>query len=207
MRWFAIVLVVASGNVTRADEPHRPQPPDYRARVELVDKDGAQHAIVSSKYACGVPAKCPEWTLDLGRVESANLIAVVDLLGEPTRLRSAAADSSPTATLPGSAKMPAAVVLTNQTDAANTQWERWAVVSLESGRATLIWRGEIAMTSPAGSGFATPDGVELVSTQPGKPLAIVFAQTSISGPTEKAHRPNRPVRRRFVMKDGTYQRE
>ena len=199
----ALVIVVA-WHAARADDA---RPPDSRASVELADKNGAQHAIVSSKLACGVPAKCPEWSFDLGPAEAASLIAVVDLLGEPTRVRDAAADHAPAATLPASAKLPAVFVRTNQTDAANTKWERWAVVSLEGGRPKLIWRGEIAMTSANGSGFSTTDGVELVATEPGKPLALVFAQTSIPSPREKSRRPAPPVRRRFVVKDGTYQRD
>ncbi len=204
MRWLPLVVVVVTwGRSVRAEAPQ----PDYRASVELADRSGSQHAIVTSKYACGVPAKCPEWSLDLGPADAAGLIAVVDLFGEPTRVRYATADTASAATLPASAKLPAAFVRTNQTDAANTKWERWAIVSLEGGRAKLLWRGEIAMTSAKGAGFSTPDGVELVATEPGKPLALVYAQTSIPGPGEKPRRPPPPVRRRFVVKDGMYQRE
>jgi hypothetical protein len=69
-----------------------------------------------------------------------------------------------------------------------------------------MWRGEIAMTSATGGGYSTMDGIELAATEPGKPLALVFAQTSMQKPNDK-RRQSPPVRRKFVVKDGTYQRE
>jgi hypothetical protein len=109
--------------------------------------------------------------------------------------------------LPGDAKLPAAFVRTEATDAANTRWERWTLVSLEGGRPKVIWRGELAMTREKGGGFTTLDGVELVAGEVGKPLALELAQTSLPSPNEKARKPSAPLHRRFVMKDGKYQRE
>jgi hypothetical protein len=194
------LVVVSSTAAAWADTPA------YRASVELADTSGAIHAIVTSKLACSTPAKCPAWTVDLGPAD-AGLVAVVDLLGEPTHLHNADALADRTGSLPGTAKLPAAVVRTKATDAANNRWERWAIVSLVEGRARVIWRGELAMTPEKGGGFTTNDGVELVATEPGKPLALVFAQTVVPKPNEKAHPPGKPVARRFVLKDGAYQRE
>jgi hypothetical protein len=176
-------------------------------RVELADKDGAPHAVVTSKLACTTAAKCLEWTLDLGRADSVGLVTVVDLLGEPTRVRDVAGESTSALELPASAKLPAAFVRTVQLDAADTRWERWAVISIEGGKPKVIWRGEIAMTPAKGGGFATPDGVELAATEPGKPLALAFVQTTVPAPTNKRQVSAPGVRRRFVIKDGTYQRE
>jgi hypothetical protein len=203
MRRVLVLVLVFAAATAHADA-------EYRARVELSDKTGAHHATVTSKRTCSVPAKCPEWTLDLGPADSADLIRVVDLRGEPMRVRSGDSSSDSNAdpsSLPDSAKWPAAFVRTVATDAANTRWERWAIVSLEGGRTKLLWRGELAMTPAKGGGFATSDGIELVATEPGQPLALVFAQTAIAAPSEKAHRPAQPLKRRFVVKDGTYQRE
>ncbi len=199
-----LALVVAgSPPAVCADPPPQPRS-EVRASVELTGKSGEQHAIVTAKKECGAPAKCPAWTLDLGRAETVDLLAVVDLLGEPTRVRGTPG-VAPTANVPASAKLPAAFVRTGQTDAANTKWERWAVVSLDGGRPKLIWRGEIAMISATGGGFSTADGVELVATEPGRPLALAFAQTSVQPPSDKPRRASPPIRRRFVMTDGTYQ--
>ncbi len=97
-------------------------PAAFRASVELADKDGAPHAIVTSKLACTTPAKCLEWTLDLGRADSVGLVALVDLLGEPTRVRDVPGQNTLVLELPGSAKLPAAFVRTSQLDAADTRW-------------------------------------------------------------------------------------
>jgi hypothetical protein len=199
----ALVVVGSITNIARADDAA----PVYRASVELADTNGAIHAIVTAKLECGKPAKCPAWTLDLGPADDTALVALVDLRGAPTHLRNADALADRTGTLPGSAKLPAAFVRTKATDAASNRWERWAIVSLVDGRAKLIWRGEIAMTAEKGGGFSTNDGVELVATEPDKPLALVFAQTAIPKPNEKAHLPGKPMPRRFVFKDGAYQRE
>ena len=198
---FAAVGVVLSCNDAVADVAAA------SVRVELADKDGAPHAIVTSKLACTTAAKCLEWTLDLGRVDSVGLVAIVDLLGEPTRVRDVPGQSTSALELPASAKLPAAFVRTIQVDAADTRWQRWAVISIESGKPKVIWRGEIAMTPAKGGGFATPDGVELVATEPGKPLALAFVQTTVAEPTNKRQLAAPAVRRRFVIKDGTYQRE
>ena len=199
----ALVVVGSIAGAARGDDAA----PVYRASVELADTNGAIHAIVTAKLVCGRPAKCPAWTLDLGPADDTELVALVDLLGEPTHLRNADALAGRTGTLPGSAKLPAAFVRTKATDAANSRWERWAIVSLVDGRAKLIWRGEIAMTPEKGGGFSTNDGVELVATEPNKPLALVLVQTAIPKPNEKAHPPGKQVSRRFVLKDGAYQRE
>jgi hypothetical protein len=196
----AALVVIASTATSRAE-------PAYRASVELADTNGAVHAIVTAKLVCDTPAKCPAWTLDLGPADDAGLVAVVDLLGEARHLSNADALADRTGSLPGSAKLPAAFVRTKATDAASNRWERWTIVSLVEGRAKSIWRGELAMTPEKGGGFSTSDGIELVATQPGKPLALVFVQTTIPNPNEKAHPPSKPVTRRFVLKDGTYQRE
>jgi hypothetical protein len=201
MRSAVLVLALLSG-VAGADQPAA----DYHARVELVTKSGAPHAIVTTKLACSAPAKCPEWTLDLGAAEAVELIALVDLMGAPMRVRYVADQSSPQA-LPAAAKLPAAFVRTSQLDAADTRWERWAVIALEGGKPKLIWRGEIAMTTAKGGGFSTNDGVELVATEPGQPLALAFAQTSVPEPSSKPHPPGPAIRRKFVLKDGTYQHE
>ncbi len=195
-----LLALVVIGGVARAA-------PAVRASVELADTNGAIHAIVTTKLACDTPAKCPAWTLDLGPADDAGLVAVVDLLGEPTHLKSADALADHTASLPGSAKLPAVVVRTKATDAASNRWERWTIVSLVDGRAKALWRGELAMMPEKGGGFSTTDGIELVATEPGKPLALVFAQTATPKPNEKAHPAAKPVSRRFVLKDGTYQRE
>jgi|SRR5580704_16160948 hypothetical protein len=200
MRSAVAVLVLASlAGAANADQPAA----DYHARVELVTKSGAPHAIVTTKLACSAPAKCPEWTLDLGAAEAVELLALVDLLGAPTRVRGVADVQA----LPVSAKLPAAFVRTSQLDAADTRWERWAVITLEAGKPKLIWRGEIAMTTAKGGGFATSDGVELVATAPGQPLALAFAQVSVPEPNSKPHPAGPSIRRKFVLKDGTYQRE
>jgi hypothetical protein len=193
----AVVIVVALVGAARGDD----SAPSYRATVELADKQGLRHAVVTSKLSCSVPAKCPAWTLDLGTADAADVLTLVDLRGEPTRVR---ASTTPTLTLPGSAKLPAAVVRTTVTDAGNTRWERWTLVSLEAGRAKAIWRGEIAMRPDKGGGYTTPDGIELVATEAGQPLALELAQLAL--PNDKARGPVKPVRRRFTMKDGTYQR-
>ncbi|HEY1817727.1 MAG TPA: hypothetical protein VGG74_35545 [Kofleriaceae bacterium] len=177
----------------------------YRASVELVDMGGAPHAIVTSKLGCSAPAKCPEWTLDLGHAESVGLIGLVDLLGEPTRVRDVPGQTKLTLELPASARLPAAFVRTSQLDAADTRWERWAIVSIEGGKPKVIWRGELAMTTAKGGGFTTHDGVDLVATEPGKPLALVFVQTTVPEPTNK--HPAAAIHRRFVIKDGTYQHD
>lgn len=198
----AFVVVGSTAGAARGDDAAV-----YRASVELADTNGAVHAIVTAKLVCGKPAKCPAWTLDLGPADDTELVALVDLLGAPTHLRNADALADRTGTLPGSAKLPAAFIRTKATDAASTRWERWAIVSLVDGRAKLIWRGEIAMTPEKGGGFSTNDGVELVATEPNKPLAIVLVQTAVPKPNEKAHPPGKPVSRRFVFKDGAYQHE
>jgi hypothetical protein len=194
----AVLAAMSLAGDAVADEPS----PAYRARVELEDKDGAPHAIVTSKLACTAPAKCPEWTLDLGHADSVGLVALVDLLGAPTRVRDVPGQNQLTLDLPASAKLPAAFVRTSQLDAADTRWERWAIISIEGGKPKVIWRGEIAMTTAKGGGFATGDGVELVATDSGKPLALELVQTTVPA------RPSAPaVHRRFVIKDGTYQHE
>jgi hypothetical protein len=190
-----IVVVVATG--ARGDDSS-----SYRATVEIADKQGLKHAVVTSKLSCSVPAKCPAWTLDLGAADAAEVLTLVDLGGEPTRVHTAAIQ--PTPTLRGSAKLPAAFVRTIATDAANTRWERWTLVSLEAGRAKVIWRGEIEMRPDKGGGYTTPDGIALVATEPGQPLALELDQ--LPSANDKARRPAKPVRRRFIMKDGTYQR-
>jgi hypothetical protein len=197
----AFVIVVAIAGPARGDD----HPAYYRATVELADKQGAQHAIVTSKMSCSVPAKCPAWTLDLGPADAAELLTLVDLRGEPTHVRSSA--TQPTLGLPASAKLPAALVRTTAADAANTRWERWTMISLEAGRPKAIWRAEIEMRPDKGGGFTTPDGIELVATEAGQPLALELAQTSTPAPNDKPHPPAKPIRRRFVMKDGTYQRQ
>jgi hypothetical protein len=202
MRLLLVALVVV-GSAAQADDAA----PVYRASVELADTNGAVHAIVTAKLVCGKPAKCPAWTLDLGPADDTELVALVDLLGPPTHLRNADALADRTGTLPGSAKLPAAFVRTKATDAAKNRWERWAIVSLVDGRAKLIWRGELAMTPEKGGGFSTNDGVELVATEPDKPLALVLVQTAVPKPNEKAHPAGKPVSRRFVFKDGAYQHE
>jgi len=206
-RWMrllvALVVVASTAGAARGDDAA----PVYRASVELADTNGAVHAIVTTKLVCGRPAKCPAWTLDLGPADDTELVALVDLLGQPTHLRNGDALANRTGTLPGSAKLPAAFVRTKATDAARNRWERWAIVSLVDGRPKLIWRGEIAMTPEKGGGFSTNDGVELVATELDKPLALVFVQTAIPKPNEKAHPPSKLVSRRFVFKDGAYQRE
>jgi len=200
MRSLLALVVVVSSTTARAE-------PAYRASVELADTNGAVHAIVTAKLACDTPAKCPAWTLDLGPADEAGLVAVVDLLGDARHLSNADALADRAGSLPGSAKLPAAFVRTKATDAASNRWERWTIVSLVDGRAKPIWRGELTMTPEKGGGFSTNDGIDLVATQPGKPLALVFVQTAIAKPNEKAHAPGKPVARRFVLKDGTYQRE
>ncbi|HEY1549017.1 MAG TPA: hypothetical protein VGG28_14435 [Kofleriaceae bacterium] len=184
----ALVLVLVLAREAAADDSDH-------ARVELVDKGGAPHAIITTKVAC---PRCPEWTLDLGRADAVALVALVDLRGSPTRVRG----STPAMTLDlaASATQPAAFVRISQTDAENTRWERWAVVELD-GKPAVIWRGEIAMTTAKGTGFATTDGVELVATDAGKPLALDFVQT----PVPATKRPG--VHRHFVIKDGAYQHE
>ncbi len=201
MRSAVLALALLTG-VAGAEPPAA----DFHASVELVTKDGAPHAIVTTKLACSAPEKCPEWTLDLGHAEAVELLALVDLRGEPTRVRYVANQSNAQA-LPASAKLPAAFVRTSQLDAADTRWERWAVIALEGGKPKLVWRGEIAMTTAKGGGFSTKDGVELVATEPGQPLALAFAQTSVAEPSSKPHPPGPAVRRKFVLKDGTYQHE
>jgi hypothetical protein len=191
-----IAAIVMLGSGARAD--------GYHAKVELADKDGAPHAIVTTKLACVAPAKCPEWTLDLGRADAVGLVAAVDLLGEPTRAREVSGQEPHALDLPASTKLPAVFVRTSQLDAADTRWERWAVISMEGGKPKLIWRGEISMTTAKGGGFVTRDGVELVATEPGKPLALAFVQNAVPDVTNKQHA---EIRRRFVIKDGTYQRE
>ena len=198
----ALVVVASATGVARGDTA-----PAYRASVELAETNGAIHAIVTAKLACSTPAKCPAWTLDLGPADDAGLVAVVDLYGEPAHLQDADALAGGAGSLPGSAKLPAAVVRTKATDAAKNRWERWSIVSLVEGRAKLLWRGELAMTAEKGGGFSTDGGIELVATERGKPLALVFAQTAIPKPSEKAHPSGKPVARRFVFKDGTCQRE
>ena len=200
-----LVAVAALAGVVHADEA-RPQAV-YRASVALADKEGAQHAIVTSKLTCGTPAKCPEWTLDLGPADAASVLVLVDLFGKPAHVRYASDATAPSLVLPGDAKLPAAFVRTQATDAANTRWERWTLVSLEGGRAKVIWSGELTMTREKGGGFTTLDGVELVAGEVGKPLTLELAQTSVPSPNEKARKPSAPLHRRFVMKDGTYQRE
>jgi hypothetical protein len=195
----AFVALVAFAEVVHADV--------YRASVALADKEGARHAIVTSKLTCSTPAKCPEWTVDLGPAEAASVLVLVDLFGKPVHVRYAADSAAPSLELPGDTKLPAAFIRTQSTDAENTRWERWTLVSLEGGRAKVIWRGELAMTREKGGGFTTADGVELVAGEAGKPLALELAQTTVPGPNEKPHKPGAPLHRRFVMKDGTYQRE
>jgi hypothetical protein len=197
MRWLVVLVGISLAGNAVADDAV------YRASVELADKGGAPHAVVTSKLACSAPAKCPEWTLDLGHADSVGLVALVDLLGEPTRVRDVPGQNKLTLDLPASARLPAAFVRTSQLDAANTRWERWAIVSIEGGKPKVIWRGELAMTTAKGAGFATTDGVELVATEPGKPLALAFVQSTVPEPTTK-HAPS-AVHRRFVIKDGTYQ--
>jgi hypothetical protein len=192
----ALVITAAAVGAARADEPV------YRATVEVANKEGANHAMVTSKLSCATPAKCPEWTLDLGPADAAELITLVDLRGDPTRVRYPA--TKPAVTLPGSAKVPVAFVRTTVADAVNTRWERWTIVSLEAGRAKAIWRGEITMSPDKGGGFSTADGIDLVATQAGQPLAIEFDQTQVPAPKDKP-RKTKPVHRRFVMKDGTYE--
>jgi hypothetical protein len=201
------VLLVAVATVLLCGDAIADETAAFRASVELADKGGAPHAIVTSKLACTAPAKCPEWTLDLGRADSVGLVALVDLLGEPTRVRDVPGQSTSALELPASAKLPAAFVRISQLDAADTRWERWAVVSIEGGKPKVIWRGEIAMTPAKGGGFATPDGVELAAMEPGKPLALVFVQTTVPESTNKRQLAAPAVRRRFVIKDGTYQHE
>jgi hypothetical protein len=205
------VLLVAVGTVLFCGDAVADEvaavPAAFSASVALADKDGAPHAIVTSKRACTTPAKCLEWTLDLGRADSVGLVALVDLLGEPTRVRDVPGQNALALELPASAKLPAAFVRTSQLDAADTRWERWAVISIEGGKPKVIWRGEIAMTPAKGGGFATRNGVELVATEPGKPLALAFVQTTVPEPTNKRQLSAPAVRRRFVIKDGTYQHE
>ena len=173
--------------------------PAYTAKVDVVDKKGEQHAVLASKLTCATPAKCPEWTLDLGRVDSATLVGVVDLYGAPHAVRDLPSS------LPESAKLPAAFVIIGDVDGAGTKWTRLAAVSLEGGRAKLIWRGEIAMTKKGtAEGFAVTGEVALVATEPGKPLAIEYTLRTILPPTTKRNGPS--VQARFVMHDGTYQR-
>jgi hypothetical protein len=199
------VALVALAEVVHADDA-RPPANVYRANVALADKEGARHAIVTSKLTCSTPAKCPEWTLDLGPADAASVLVLVDLFGKPAHVRYAN-DAAASLVLPGDAKLPAAFVRTEALDAANTRWERWTLLSLEDGRPKVIWRGELAMTREKGGGFMTLDGVELVAGEVGKPLALEFAQTSVPSPNEKARKPSAPLHRRFVMKDGTYQRD
>ena len=198
--WLVAVAAVSLASEAVADPPTGA----YRAQVELADVGGAPHAIVTSKLACSTPAKCPEWTLDLGRAESVGLLALVDLFGAPARVRESPGDTTLALELPASAKLPAAFVRTGSIDAANTRWDRWAVVSIEAGKPKVIWRGEIAMTTANGGGFVTSNGVELVATEPGKPLALTFDQTTVPS-NNRASAP--VVHRRFVLKDGTYQHE
>jgi hypothetical protein len=193
VRSVLVALVLFGSDLARAD--------DYRASVELTDTK-PPHAVVTAKLTCATPAKCPAWTLDLGTADETGVIALVDLAGAPTHVRGT---DTPAATLPGATRMPAAVVRTKVTDAANNRWERWAIVSLDSGRAKLVWRGELAMRSANGGGFTTDGGIELVATEPGKPLALAFAQLSIPKPGDKSK--PRPLMRRFVFKNGAYQRE
>jgi hypothetical protein len=198
------VALVAFAEVVHADDARTPV---YRANVTLADKEGARHAIVTSKLTCSTPAKCPEWTLDLGPADAASVLVLVDLYGKPAHVRYASDAAAASLVLPGDAKLPAAFVRTQATDAENTRWERWTLLSLEGGRAKVIWRGELAMTREKGGGFTTLDGVELVAGEAGRPLALELAQTSVPGPSEKARKPSAPLHRRFVMKDGMYQRE
>jgi hypothetical protein len=187
------LLVAATASVAAADVA-------YTAKLDIVDKKGEKHAVLASKLTCTTPSKCPEWSLDLGRVEGAQLVGLVDLQGEPRKVQNLPA------TLPESAKLPVAFVRFDDTDGAGTHWERLAVVSLEGGRAKLAWRGELAMQSKNGGGFSTINQIELVATEQGKPLALEFAQTSVPAPGDKPFRPGPPLSRHFEWKDGQYVR-
>ena len=187
MRRVLAVVVVAAAPALAAAQPA------YTAKVDIVEKDGAHRAVIASKLTCATPSKCPEWTLDLGRVDSASLVGLADLRGEPRAVKDLPA------TLPESAQLPAAFVRIADTDGAGTKWERLELVSLEGGRAKLIWRGELAMTATKGNGFLTVGDVALVAAKRAGPLAIELVQKSVPrGPQ---------LKRRFVLKDGGYQRE
>src|SRR5215468_10901810 len=138
-----LITFVAVVEVVHADDAHPPANV-YRANVALADKEGARHAIVTSKLTCSTPAKCPEWTLDLGPADAASVLVLVDLFGKPAHVRYAKNTAAASLVLPGDAKLPAAIVRTEALDAENTRWERWTLLSLEGGRPKVIWRGELA---------------------------------------------------------------
>ena len=196
---FASVLVIASAAVAAAQ-------PAYTAKVEIIDKKGEHHAIVTSKLTCATPAKCPEWTLDLGRVDRAELLGVIDLRGAPTTVLLHTTGADIITHLPESAKLPAAFVRIEDVDGAGTSWTRIAAVSLEGGRAKAIWRGELVRHKKGTmDGFIITGDMSLVATAPDQPLAIEYDLHTILPPTTKRNGPT--VHQRFVMKDGRYQRE
>ena len=161
MRSTVLVLALAVlARVAGADDP-RPPSADFHASVELVDKNGEPHAIVTSKLACSTPAKCPAWTLDsaaprpcsCSRSSTCSASRRGCALPPSTsrrrwrwrrrrscRPRSCAPASSTPPTRDGSAGPSS---------------------RSEGGKPKLVWRGEIGMTTAKGGGFATTDGVGL----------------------------------------------
>ena len=93
--------LVALAEAVHADDA-RPPAIVYRANVALADKEGARHAIVTSKLTCSTPAKCPEWTLDLGPADAASVLVLVDLFGKPAHVRYAKDTAAASLVLPKS---------------------------------------------------------------------------------------------------------
>jgi len=186
----ALLLVATSSAVAAAQ-------PAYTAKLDIVDKDGAHRAVIATKLTCATPAKCPEWSLDLGRVDKAELVGLADLRGDARALRDLPA------AIPEAAKLPAAFVRVDDTDGAGTHWTRLVVVGIE-GRPKVLLRAELEMIKERGDSFRIREDVQLAPTATGDPLAIEYV-VWIGRHNSKA--PDRPRKRRFVMTNGTYRSE